>query len=270
MKINDIKITNPDKIIFPNQGITKFELVKYYDKIADFMLPYLKDRPLTLQRFPDGIETEGFFQKNVPDYFPDYIDNVSIETEKASNIQVICNSKKSLLYLANQGTISFHIWLSKKDRLHKPDKVVFDLDPPQDSFDMVKEAAKITSNFLEAEGKTPHLMTTGKNGLHVWYYVDSKKTFDDHRDEAKSLSSQLESQYDHLFTLENRKDKRNGKIFIDYLRNAYGQTSVCPFSLRANSKAGVATPIEIKELCKLDKADYYNFSNIFRRLGQKR
>lgn len=269
MKINEVEISNPDKLIFPDQDITKLDLINYYEKIADEMLPYLKDRPLTLQRFPDGVDSKGFFQKNASDYFPDYIETISIKTEDGSNTQVICNSKKSLIYLANQGTITFHIWLSKKDTLHHPDKVVFDLDPPKDAFEKVKEAAKITFDFLEAEGKKPKLMTTGKSGFHVWYPIDTNKKFDNQRDEAKTIASKLEEKHPDVLTTATRKEKRDNKVFVDYLRNAYGQTSVCPFSLRPNSTAGVATPIERSELSKIDKADYYNYRNIFRRLSQK-
>src|SRR5690554_2022938 len=129
MKIAGIAISNPDKIIFPDAHITKLQMVQYYHKTAKKMLPFLKDRPLTLHRFPDGIGESGFYQKNAAEYFPDFIKTVKVETEDGENTQVICNSKKSLIYLTNQGTVSYHIWLSKKDNLHKPDKVVLDLDP---------------------------------------------------------------------------------------------------------------------------------------------
>lgn len=142
MKIEEIEISNPDKFIFPDNKITKLDMVKYYEKIADKMLPFLKDRPLTLQRFPDGIDEGGFFQKNASDYFPDFIETISIETEDGSNQQVIYNNKKTLIYLANQGTVTFHVWLAKKDDLYKPDKVVFDLDPPEDSFKKSKRLLK--------------------------------------------------------------------------------------------------------------------------------
>ena len=148
MKIEDIDISHPEKPIFPDREITKLDLVNYYEKIADKMLPYLKDRPLTLQRFPDGIDTKGFYQKNAADYFPDYIERISIETKQGKNTQVICNDKKTLIYLANQGVVTFHIWLSKKDELHKPDKVVFDLDPPKNAFEKTKDAEIWIANMI--------------------------------------------------------------------------------------------------------------------------
>ena len=129
MQIAGVEISNHDKVLFPKKKITKGTLVEYYERIAPLMLPYLKDRPLTLQRFPNGVTESGFYQKNASDYFPDFIQTVEVETEEGTNTQIICNDTKSLVYLANQGTIAFHIWLSRKDRMRQPDKVVFDLDP---------------------------------------------------------------------------------------------------------------------------------------------
>ncbi|WP_203293396.1 non-homologous end-joining DNA ligase [Luteirhabdus pelagi] len=268
MKIAGVEISHPDKILFPTKEITKADMVKYYASIADKMLPYLKGRPLTLRRFPDGVDTDGFYQKNASDYFPDFIKTVQIETKEGSNTQVYCNSKKSLIYLANQGTISFHIWLSKRDKPEKPDKVVFDLDPPANSFDKVKKAAKKIGDFLKDNGKDPNLMTTGKSGFHIWYTERRTQTFDERRETIKALADEMEQAFPELLTTATRKNKRNGKIFIDYLRNAYGQTSVCPYSIRATSEAGIATPIGWDELSKIESASHYNFENIQRRLGQ--
>lgn len=261
MKIADVEISHPEKLIFPKAKITKLQMVEYYDKIAEEMLPYLKNRPLTLQRFPDGIEKIGFYQKSISDYFPDYIQTIKIKTEDGENTQIICNSRKTLIYLANQGTVSFHTWLSSKDKLDKPDKVVFDLDPPENSFDRVKEGAKITGNFLRKKGIEPNLMTTGQNGLHIWYKIRRTKTFDELKPILKEMAQELEKQHPNLFTTELRKNKRDNKIFIDYLRNEYAQTSVCPYSLRPNEDAGIATPIEWNDLKNLKSAHQFNLKN---------
>lgn len=257
MKIAGVEISHPDKIIFQKEKITKLQMVQYYEKVAEKMLPYLKNRPLTLHRFPDGIEKEGFYQKSASDYFPDYIKRIKVETEAGSNTQFICNTMKSLIYLANQGTVAFHIWLSKKDKMHKPDKVVFDLDPPENSFEKVKEAAQIIGEQLKKEGKDPNLMTSGKKGIHVWYSIRRTKDFDELREEVRKTAEELQEKYPELLTTSVRKNKRDGKIFIDYLRNAYAQTSVCPYSLRAIPTAGVATPIPWKELKSLKGGDAF-------------
>lgn len=155
MEIASIKISHPDKIIFPDANVTKIDMVRYYEKIAEYILPHLKNRPLTLQRFPDGIDEDGFYQKNIPDYFPDFISRIEIPTQSGSNTQTYCNSKKQLIFLVNQGTVSFHTWLARKDRLNKPDKVVFDLDPPEGEFKKVKEAAHLIHKYLRKKGKDP-------------------------------------------------------------------------------------------------------------------
>ncbi len=268
MEIAQVEITHPDKIIFPKKKITKGDMAEYYEKIADQMLPYLKDRPLTLHRFPNGVAEAGFYQKNASDYFPDYIKTVEIDTEEGTNTQVICNDKRTLLYLVNQGTIEFHIWLSRKDKIREPDKVIFDLDPPENAFDKVKEAAKVVRNYLKKQKKDPHLMTTGQSGLHLYYSVRRGKDFDEIKKEARKVAEEVTKLRPDLLTTKIRKDQREGKIFVDYLRNAYAQTAVCPFSLRANEEAGVATPLEWEELSKLESASYYTIENIFNRLGQ--
>lgn len=270
MKIEGVDISHPDKVIFPEKKIAKLDLIKYYDKVADHMLPFLKDRPLTLQRFPDGIDQEGFYQKNASEYFPDYVETIAIKTEESINTQVICNTRKSLIYLVNQGTVSFHIWLAKKQDLYKPDKVVFDLDPPPNAFEEVKDAAGKIGDFLRTEGIEPNLMTTGKGGFHLWYSVRAIKNFDDRREEAKALAAKMVEKYPDMLTMAVRKNKRENKVFIDYLRNAYGQTSVCPYSVRPIPSCGVATPLDWDELSKIKKPDQYTLSNLLRRLGQKK
>lgn len=262
MKISGIEISHPEKLIFPKAKITKLEMVQYYESIADEILPFLKNRPLTLYRFPDGIEKNGFYQKNASEYFPDFIKTIQVKTEDGINTQIICNSKKSLIYLVNQGTVSFHIWLSLKDKMEKPDKVVFDLDPPKDSFEEVKKGAKITRDFLRKKGIEPNLMTTGQNGLHVWYKIRRTETFDELKPKLKAMAEELEKQNPDLFTTSLRINKREGKIFIDYLRNEYAQTSVCPFSLRPNERGGIAMPIEWSDLKNIKSADQFNLKKM--------
>ena len=268
MEIEGVEITHPERVIFQKKNITKGDMATYYNKISEKMLPYLKDRPLTLQRFPSGIEDKGFYQKSISEYFPDYIKTVEVETEEGSNTQILCNDKKTLLYLVNQGTVTFHTWLSRKDKLRQPDKVVFDLDPPEDSFDKVKEAAKVLRNFLKKQKKDPALMTTGKGGLHLFYSIRRGKDFEEVKKETRKIAEEVTALRPDLLTTKLRKDQREGKIFVDFLRNAYAQTAVCPFSLRPTEAAGIATPLEWEELSGLKSADFYNFENIFRRLGQ--
>ena len=268
MQIAGVEISSTDKIIFPKKKITKGDMVSYYDRIAPHMLPYLKNRPLTLHRFPGGIEESGFYQKNASDYFPDFIKRINIETEEGTNTQILCNDKKSLVYLVNQGTVAFHIWLSKKDKLRQPDKLIFDLDPSEDNFEKIKDGAKVLRKILRKKNIDPSLMTSGKSGLHLYYKIRRGKDFDRVKEMARKIAEEAEKQEPDLFTTQIRKDKRDGKIFVDYLRNAYAQTAVCPYSLRATQEVGVATPIEWEELSRVKSASEYNFENIFRRIGQ--
>lgn|SRR5690606_25995610 len=266
MKIAGVEISNPEKIIFPEDSITKLQMVQYYEEVAEDMLPYMKNRPLTLHRFPSGVNEDGFYQKNASDYFPDFVKTVQVETEEGSNTQIICNTKKTLVYLANQGTVAFHIWLSKKDMLYKPDKVVFDLDPSNNSFEEVKEAARLLGSYFRKKGKDPHLMTTGQNGLHVWYKIRRTQTFDQLRETVRQDAAALEKKYPQLLTTAVRKNKREGKIFLDYLRNSYAQTSVCPYSLRANKKAGIAMPLSWDRLDTLESSDAFTLKKILKNM----
>lgn len=264
MEVLGIHITHPEKILFPKEEITKGDLIKYYHWISEKMVPLIKDRPLTLQRFPSGIKKDGFYQKNVSDYFPSFIKRVEVQTEEGTSIQCICNNKKSLIYLVNQNTISFHSWLSKKDRLDQPDKVIFDLDPLDHSFEEVKQAAFKLRAFLIDRHRRPHLMTTGQNGLHVYYKIRRSKSFDEVKKEVKQLAEDFAASQPKTLTTKLRKDQREGKIFIDYLRNAYGQTAVCPYSIRPTETAGIAMPIEWELLDAVKSSDEFTFKNVYR------
>ncbi|NAS13719.1 ATP-dependent DNA ligase [Flavobacteriaceae bacterium R33] len=264
------KIPHSDKILFPESGITKGELATYYDAVANNMLPYLSDRPLTLHRFPNGISREGFFQKNASKYFPDWIKTAKIRKKNGWVNHVICDRKETLLYLVSQGTITFHIALSTLDKLDYPDKMIFDLDPPETNFDMVVEGAKIVRSFLENKlGLKTFVMTTGSRGLHVVVPLDRTENFNVIHDLAKGIAKHLASENPEKLTTAIRKDQRKGRLFLDYLRNSYAQTSVCPFSVRAVENAPVATTLRWGELeDKGLNAQTYNISNIFGRLRE--
>lgn len=262
MKIQGITITHPDKILYPEANISKLDIVNYYKDFAGQIMPYLKGRPLTLRRFPDGVDKQGFFQKNASDYFPDFIKTIEVKTDQGKNTTVVCNNLKTLLYLANQGTIEFHVWLSRMDKLNKPDKVVFDLDPPSGSFKTLKKGANVIRDFLAEEGIHCQLTTSGKNGLHLWYSKRRTKTFDESREEVKNYAQTLASLHPDLLTTEMRKEDRDGKIFIDYPRNSYGQTTICPYSLRATDNASIATLISWDDLPKLKSAQDFHLKNI--------
>jgi bifunctional non-homologous end joining protein LigD len=267
-----IEVGNLDKVMFPGQGITQGDLIDYYRRIAGTMLPYMKGRPLTMQRFPDGIDGEGFYQKAAPDYFPDWIKRVSIEVKAKGEEQpqVICEDEATMVYLVDQGCITPHVWLSRADKLHHPDRVIFDLDPPDDDFEQVRSAAQALHDLLGQVGLLPFVMTTGSRGLHVVVPLDRGAGFDTVRAFARELAGFLAEREPERLTTEVRKAQRGQRLFLDYLRNAYGQNAVAPYAVRAKPGAPVATPLDWDELSDPDlTSQSYRVDNILRRLGQK-
>jgi bifunctional non-homologous end joining protein LigD len=267
-----IEVSSPERILYPQDGITKADVVSYYQRIAKTMLPHMKDRPLSMQRFPNGISESGFYQKEVPDYFPDWIDRVEVEVkgEGSTQHQVVCNKAETLVYLAEQGCLTPHIWLSQVDDLERPDKLIFDLDPPGNDFELVRSAARSLRSILEEVELYFHLMTTGSRGLHVVIPLDRSASFDEVRDFARDLSVVLSDREPDKLTTETRKDKRKGRLFLDYLRNSYAQTSVPPYALRAKAGAPVATPLNWEELDRPKlTSSQYTLRNIFQRLDRE-
>lgn len=273
MKVDgkEIKIKNKDKILFKKSKISKGDLIDYFSKISKYMIPHIKNRPLTMHRFPNGIDDINFYEKQIPGYFPEWFDRIDVKNrEKGHTIYPVCNDKASLVYLANQALISHHIWLSTKDSLDYPDKIIFDLDPPEDGdFNLVIKAAKDLKKILENKSLNSYVMTTGSTGLHVIIPTTQEYDFDEVRTFAKNIAEELVEKNSELYTIAQRKEKRNDKIFIDYLRNSYGQTSIAPYSIRAKEDAPIATPLDWDELDSELTSTKYNISNIFRRLGQK-
>lgn len=255
--------------MFPN-GITKAGLAHYYEGVAEYMLPFLRERPLVLQRFPEGIEEEGFYQKNASDYFPDWIEQVEVEKQGGTVNHVVCNDVDTLLYLVNQGSVTFHAWLSRKDRLNNPDLLVFDLDPQGDGdFDIVRAGALNLRDLLGDLGLSCFVQTTGSRGLHVLVALDRSHDFDTVRAFARDVAERLAEQDPNRFTTEQRKSKRGGRVFIDTLRNSYAQTAVAPYSLRPKRGAPAATPLEWREVERGElRPDGYGIANVLRRLGQ--
>lgn len=267
-----VTVENADKVLFPEANLTKRDLADYYARIAAVMLPHLKDRPLTLQRFPDGIGKEGFYQKKAPDHFPDWIRRVSIEVEGSgeSQPQVVCDETATLVYLVDQACITPHIWLSRADKLHYPDKLVFDLDPPSDDFAPVRFAARAIREALDAVNLTAFVMTTGSQGVHVVVPLDRSAPFDTVRRFARDLAEKVAERHPDRLTAHVRKKKRKGRVFLDYLRNAYAQNTVAPYAVRALPGAPIATPLDWNEVGSTDlHAQTYTLQNIFRRMGQK-
>ncbi len=267
-----LDLSNTDKVFFPEDKITKGEIIDYYRRIAEVMLPHTKDRPISMQRFPDGIEKNGFYEKIVPDHFPQWIERVTVELKegKGSQLQIVCNNAATLAYLADQACLTPHIWLSRRDKLNYPDRIVFDLDPPGDDFEVVRSAAHILGEMLEEIGLMAFVLLTGSKGLHLTVPLRRSADFETVRTFARDLVELIARRNPERFTTQTRKEKRKGRLFLDYLRNGYGQTTVAPYAVRAKPGAPLATPIDWDELKDRNlHSATYNTSNIFRRLGQR-
>ncbi len=266
-----LELSHLNKIFYPDRKYTKGDIINYYNKIADYMLPHVKDRLLVMQRFPDGIKKMGFYQKEIPDYFPSWIKSKKVNLKKkGSRHFVVIEKGADMIYLADQGTLVFHIWLSKKDKIKNPDKMIFDLDPPKEKdFSSVKFAAYKIKHFFEKMKFNVFVMTTGSKGLHVVIPIKPNYEFDKVHEFTQKIAKKLANKYPDRLTTEIRKNKRQGRIFLDYLRNSFGQTGVAPYSLRAIENAPIATPLDWSELSSIKDAQKYNIANIFKRLAQK-
>jgi bifunctional non-homologous end joining protein LigD len=245
-----VELSHTGKVLFPDAGITKGDLVAYYQHTAGAMLPWLRDRPVAMRRYPDGITTTEIMQKNVPGYFPDWITRAEIRKQGGSVRQVICDKPATIVYLANQACIELHAFLSTLDRIGNPDQLIFDLDPPDaDRFGDVRSAALLLRDLLEDElGLAAFLKTTGGKGLHVHVPLNARAGFDAARGFAQDVAALLAAGNPGLVTTEQRKDKRGKLVYLDVMRNAYAQLAVAPYSVRARPSAPVATPLSWDEL----------------------
>ncbi|MFF4573906.1 non-homologous end-joining DNA ligase [Streptomyces sp. NPDC001410] len=248
-----VPLSNSDKELFPDDGITKAELIDYYRTVARPMLTHLRNRPLAMERHPDGYQGTSFFHKDVPDYFPDWIHTVRVPKEGGSLTMAVCDDTATLVYLANQACITPHPWLSPANCLDCPDRLVFYLDPPDgdgdgDAFETVRWSARQLGDLLTELGLHPALMTTGSRGLHLLVLLDRRTDFDTARHFARRVADTLAERHSDRLTTEPRKNKRRGRLYLDTQRNAYAQTSVAPYAVRARPHAPVATPLDWEEL----------------------
>jgi bifunctional non-homologous end joining protein LigD len=256
-----------DKILFPDDSLRKADVIAYYERIADLMIPHIENRPLTLQRFPNGIHAQSFYQKNIASYFPDWINRVSVKKAGGTVTHALGNDVQTLVYLANLACITPHMWLSRTPKLEYPDVLIFDLDPSVDDFALVRRTALALRSMLEELGLASFPMTTGSRGLHVSVPLDREAGFDDVRAFARTVAESLAGQNPRELTTEARKEQRRGRLFIDTLRNAYAQTAVAPYALRAKPGAPVAAPLDWDELSdRRLHSQRYTLKNIIRRI----
>ena len=239
-------ISNPDKEYFP--GIAKRRVVEHYAAVADVMLPHVVNRPLTLERYPNGVSGKGFMQKNASKHFPDFIGRVEITTPNTTTVYPSISDAEGLLYLAGQGTITFHIPDSRNDDLGLPDRFVIDLDPAEDDPGTFVEVALATREVLADFGIDATPMVTGSKGIHVVVTLECTVRFDATELTTRALAGLVALARPELATTEFLKRDRAGRVFVDWLRNRPGATAVAPWSLRPRPEATVAVPIRWDEV----------------------
>lgn len=245
-----LEVGNWDKTWFPGEGLTKGDVVEYYRRVADRMLPHLRGRPVTLHRWPDGIDGTDFFQQSRPDHLPDWVGAATLGRKGGGEVtHPVADDLSSLLALVDTGCLTPHIWLSRADRPDRPDRMVFDLDPSGDGgFELVRSAAQDLRELLEDLGLVPLATTTGSRGVHVVVPLRREHPFDEVRETARGAARVLVDRRPGDYTLEQRTSERGGRLYLDVMRNAYGQHVVAPYAVRAREGAPVAAPLRWEEL----------------------
>ena len=267
-EVAGVPISKPDKVMYPDDGVTKLDVARYYDAVADVMLPHLRGRPVNMERFPDGIGGMSFYEKKVPSHFPEWVRTVEVDTADSPQRQVVVADRRSLVYLAQQACLTPHTWLCTEKKLDQPDQLVFDLDPSVDDLAAVRRATRLVGELLDDLGLTSYLKTTGSRGYHVLVPLRPTLGFDEVRAFARACAERLVEKAPELLTVEQRKAKRGDRVFIDTYRNGYGQTAVPAYSLRARPGAPVSTPITWEELSRVKPAQF-TIASVRRRLARR-
>ena len=267
-----VSITNRQKIYWPGEGFTKGDLIDYYDKMADYILPYLKGRCLSLKRNPNGINDKGFYHKDAGENAPSYVDVHKVKSESNGKIidYIVCNNKATLLYVANLGCIEINPWNSTTKKIGNPTWMVIDIDPSdKNKFAEVVDTALAVKNVLDNGGVSSYCKTSGASGLHVYVPLKNKYQYETVREFAHIIASLVQEQLPGITTLERSLSKRGPKIYIDYLQNSAGQTLASVYSVRPVPGASVSTPLEWKELNHQLSPKQFTIENIFQRIKKK-
>jgi bifunctional non-homologous end joining protein LigD len=245
-----IKFSNLEKVYWPKEGYTKGDLIEYYEKVADLIVPYLHERPVHMLRYPDGIEGKAFYQKDAPEHMADWITIEPIESEsKGKAIRfIICNDRDTLLYMVNLGSIDLHPWLSRRGSLDSPDWAILDLDPDGSPFPHVVRVARAIGKVLRGIGLRPYLKTSGASGMHVYVPLQPGYTYEHAAHFCEGIARLVAQDHPDIATVERVVNRRGGKVYIDFLQNRRGQTIVPPYVARPVPGASVSTPLDWDEL----------------------
>lgn len=265
-----VEVTNLDKVFWPDEGYTKGDLIEYYESVSEYILPYLKDRPISLNRFPNGIEGESFFQKDLV-HTPAWVKTVPLysDSDKGNINWLICNDKDSLVYLANLGSIEINPWNSRYQHPEHPDYLIIDLDPEGISFKEVIKTAKVVKKLFDSLGVDAFLKTSGKTGLHILLPLKPKYSYDQVKQFAQIIANKVFEELPETTSVMRNPQKREHKIYIDFLQNRKGQTIASPYCVRPVAKAQVSMPLEWNELTSDLTPGDFTIKNALRRLSRK-
>lgn len=270
---NKVPVTHPDKLYFPKEGITKKQVVDYYVSIAEYILPYLKGRPQSLLRNPNGINGQSFFQKDAATQAPDFVARELLFSESADKEinYIICNNLATLLYMNNLGCIEINPWHSTVKKIDYPDYLIIDIDPGEkNTFDQVIEAALTVKKILDQSGALSFCKTSGATGLHVYVPTAKRYTFEQVKNFAHLICALSQQELSEFTTLERNLAKRGrSHIYMDYLQNRRGQTIASVYSLRPREGATVSTPLEWHEVKRGLSPQKFTIHNTLQRLEKK-
>lgn len=273
MKKGKVELTNTGKLYWPDEGITKGELLAYYESMHKFILPYLRKRPMSLKRNPNGVKDQGFYHKDAGDIAPGWMETADIHAESTNKIvsYLVCNDLNSLLFIANLGCIEMNPWNSTVTRLDKPDYMVMDIDPSEkNSFEEVVDTALVIRDVCERAGISTYCKTSGASGLHVYIPCNKKYDYDTVRDLARIIATLVQEQLPGTTTLERSLSKRKkNQIYVDFLQNSRGQTLASAYSARPRPGATVSTPLEWKEVKHGLHPSMFTIKNIRKRVEKK-
>jgi bifunctional non-homologous end joining protein LigD len=254
-----VRVSHPDKVLFPDDDITKGELISYYETVAPVMLPTISGRPVTMQRFPNGIGRGGFLQKQIGDYFPEWIERVTAPnrrtrtgTTREEVTYVVCRAADDLIYLANQGCVTPHVWLSRVPDLYHPDQMIFDLDPASPDLAVLRSAAAGLHGLLDELGLPAFLKSSGSRGLHIVVPLVPEAETDEVKLFSIAISEVLAARDPDNLTTEGRIANRFDRLFLDTGRNGYAQTAAAPYAVRPLPGAPVSVPLDWSELEDFD------------------
>ena len=267
---SDVKFTHVERVVFPDAKLTKGDVLEYYAKVADLLLPHLRDRPITLERMPEGFGGQIFWQKNTPAYYPRWIPRVKLPTEKGTKVDyTLVNDLPTLLYLVNQNAITLHTWFSRVKKPDVPDFVLFDIDPHQSTFPNAVKVAKTLHEILDDEGVDNFVKTSGKSGLHVLVAWNAKRgEFEAARGWAARIAQRVADALPKIATTERSISARGARVYVDAMQNAKGKHAVPPYVLRATPTATVSMPLKWSELTPRLSPKQFDMKTALKRIAR--